>query len=135
MTMAGNTKLMGFTPDGKVQLERWGTKITIFVSPDSLDSIRRACYTELPKKPSQKERDGFDECSIHYDEYVGRVHMVLDIESAAGLADALDRGCSPLGSDDVHEKVSNWASRLRSSVKTHHDYHNTEGEPGVADET
>ena len=133
MSMAGNTKLMGFTPDGKVQLERWGVKVPIFVSPDSLDSIRRACYTLLPKKPSQRGRDDL-ECSIYYDEHVGRVHLVMDVESAAGLAECLERyaQCFPLG--EMYEKALSWSPRLKSAVEAHHDYHNTNREPGVDDE-
>jgi len=134
--MAGNTKLMGFTPEGKVQLERWGCKAVVSVSPDSLSALRRACYTELPKKPTQRRRDDISGWDVSYDEQVGRILLDLDVEKATILADlvAYRAAHSEELTDDLAEMLSCWASNLMSSVQAHHDYLNKDGEPGVADD-
>jgi len=125
--MAGNTKFMGFTPDGKVQLERWGGKSTVAVSPESLSALRVACYSELPKGPQQRRRDDLDDFHVGYDEQVGRVRVDMDPATAAYLADRLEF----FRDDEVVEKIAPWANDLRVAVQAHHDYHNTDGEPGI----
>lgn len=123
--MAGNTKLKGFTPEGKVQLERWGSKTLVVVSGGSLEALRKACYEDLPKKPDQ----GNDACidHIYYDEHLGSVRMVLGIESASYLADCLE-SVAPF---EGYENMGGWSTRLRKAVQDHYDYHNRDGEPGV----
>lgn len=126
--MAGNTKLMGFTPEGKVQLERWGGTATVMVSPESVAALRNACYSELPKKPGGKS--DLDVCHVSYDEHVGRVHVELDIDSAALLADCLESSSG----FEKYEELESWSGRLKKAIQAHYDYHNREGEPGVTDD-
>jgi len=125
--MAGNTKFMGFTPDGKVQLERWKGKAIVDVSPESLSALRTACYQELPKQPDQRRRDDLDEFNAHYDDNVGRVVVDMDPEAAKYLASQL----AFFRDSEVVERVEPWVHSLNEAVQAHHDYHNKEGEPGV----
>jgi hypothetical protein len=119
--MAGNTKFIGFSPDGMVQLERWGGKAMIEISKESLNALRAACYNGLPKNPpAQLHSTG---THVEYDEERGRVEILLDPEKALQLANAIE------GWD------LNLASDLKFAYEAHLNFHDTSKEPGVNERT
>jgi len=142
--MAGNTKLVGFSPrpegivgiGGVVVLERWGERRSVGVSASSLGAIRKAC-SQLPTQPPKGRSD--DSFDVSYDESVGRIHLDLDAATAYFLAELLegrlveDPGEVEELNDRAEERVRSWIHSLKASVQAHEDYHSVEGEPGVED--
>lgn len=127
--MAGNTKLLGFTPNGKLTLSRWGKDVIIDVSPGSLSAIREACTSKLPIKP----RDQLRTLSFNaeYDESIGSVELRLSPDVAAKFVDIM-RAWRDEGRDGAG-KAGAWAEEIKNCCQAHTDYHSTEGEPGVED--
>lgn len=126
--MAGNTKLVGFIEGNKVQLQRWGGKVTVPLDAESHAALRRACYDELPKNPKQWNAGLRNDFEAKYNEDYGRVGVDLSVETAAYLADMLEI----LVKDnlDAVEKVKPWAASLREAIQAHKDFHDKD-EPGV----
>lgn len=129
--MAGNTKLIGFLPNNRIQLERWGTTVGVALSVDSIDALRLALQRDLPQKPHQGRAGHLDEFASRYDEGVGRASLSLSIDTAAYLADLLD--VMVKGNVQAMDKVRPWIEGLHAIVQAHADFHNT-NEPGVASE-
>ena len=141
--MAGNTKLIGFGSNGVVELERWGGKAKVVVSKESLETLRAACYQQLPKAPKQNGEGSQDDFNVAYDSSVGRVRLDLDTVTAGELAAFLQfgleefQGCdsgtgeSLGGVKKLNERVPSWIRDLKETVQAHEDYLNTEDEPGV----
>lgn len=133
--MAGNTKLIGFTPDGKVQLERWGIKVVVKVSERSLMFMRNACYQQLPSKPQQRKRDDLDDFNVQYDTDVGRIRLDLDVQTAEALAKRLESSQAKffVFRRAGAKRVGAWIHSLKDAVQAHLDFHNASGEPGIDD--
>jgi hypothetical protein len=141
--MAGNTKLIGFGANGVVELERWGGKTKAVVSKESLETLRSACYQQLPKSPTQKPGEGRDDFNVAYNSSVGRIGVDLDTVTAGELASFLQFALEEFqGCDDgtgealggirkLNERVPTWISDLKDAVQAHEDYLNTDDEPGV----
>jgi hypothetical protein len=130
--MSGNTKLVGFLPGDALQLERWGEKVAVGVTKESMINIRNACQS-LPKSPpEQHDYNGFN---VQYDKSVGRVLVDMDPSTAEALAKRVEAAAITLHllSHEEVQKAESWVHRLRAVVKAHEDYHGTEGEPGVED--
>jgi len=128
--MAGNTKLVGFLDNHRIQLERWGVKVAVSLDTGSAEAIRTACFYELPKKPNQRPSTHLESFVCAYDQDRGRVGLNLDPETASYLADLLE----VLVKNDVNamDKVRPWIEKLRGSVQAHTDYHSGKDEPGAA---
>lgn len=129
--MAGNTKLRGFLDNDQIQLERWGTVITVQLNPTAIMALRQACFNELPVRPLQYGMKRPAEFSAEYDPITACVRANLSVEAAGYLSDLLD----VLVKDDVQamSKVRPWADTLRTAVQAHKDYYSL-NEPGVSDE-
>jgi hypothetical protein len=129
--MAGNTKFIGFLSDNRIQLERWGSKVLVLLSPESIDSLRVAVQRDLPPKPYQGRADHLSDMKVEYDTSVGRAVANMDIATAAYLSDLLE----VMVKNDVQamDKVKPWVEELRAVVQAHADFHNTK-EPGVDSE-
>lgn len=134
--MAGNTKFMGFSPDGMVKLTRWGGEAMIEISKESVASLRIACFDGLPKKPPLHTVVS-KPLRINYDETTGAVVMVLDPFDAEKIMSVL------VGADAEGEQIYKTATievakaaseKIKDAVQAHHDFINTDGEPGVESE-
>ncbi len=121
--MAGNTKLIGFTPSGDVQLERWGEVATVVVSQDSLRSLREACFDDLPKRPPRRE-EHLSGVAVSYSKQLGIINMEMAPDQATELMGILTT-CEVKPFPTV-------VARLEKCVKEHLDYTDI-GEPGVED--
>lgn len=144
--MAGNTKLVGFSPrpdgivgiGGVIVLERWGDKKSVGVSASSLSALRKACSL-LPEQPPRGRDNDTDSFRVRYDESVGRIHLDLGTDAAHFLAQLIegrlaeDPGELEVLNNRSEEKVRSWIHSLKASVQAHEDYHSVEGEPGVED--
>lgn len=86
--MAGNTKLMGFSPDGLLVFQRWGMKSAITVSKESLEAIRHACIHVLPAECPQKEWT-LGDITVNYREDYGRIVIEMSPDAADELAELL----------------------------------------------
>ena len=116
--MAGNTKLMGFTPQGEIELERWGDRTKVYISEKSLYAIRKACYAVLPKKPKEPVTPAnLKEIHVEYDETTGRIKANFSIGAAERLV-------------DYTECDEGLATLLREAVVTHRMYLEHKSEPG-----
>ena len=131
--MAGNTKLRGFTPDGKVQLERWGSSIIVEVSKDSLTHLRDACFTQLPKKPP-KQTKLIGDMDTKYDSNCGRVNVSMTPHIASLLSEFLSDMLKELDEPSISLTVITTLSELNESllqaVEKHKEYISID-EPGV----
>ena len=123
--MAGNTKLLGFSPDGKVQLERWGGKASVSISADSLDALRRVCSTELPMVSDMTHR--LSDVTVGYSGQFGRVSIEMTPALARELA-------SSLGDDDhgLSEDLREMVPLLYKAAKDHEEYISAHDEPGLS---
>ena len=86
--MAGNTKLVGFSPKGEIVLERWGVKTKLQVSPESMGSIRHACIHKLPAECPQAEWD-LGDVTVNYREDFGRIVIEMSPETADDFSEFL----------------------------------------------
>lgn len=122
--MAGNTKLIGFSNDGELVLERWGKRAKVSVSEPSLTAVRHACSNALPSKPNVP----FRTCSsaVGYDSTYGRVSVELSPEFAKKLCDYIDKG--PGWKEEL--KLDDMAEGIKEALEEHRNYTNTD-EPGV----
>lgn len=127
--MAGNTKLMGLLPNDSIQLERWGKKVAVGITSESMINIRNALAT-LPSKPPEQQ-DGNNGFNVRYDERVGRIHVVMDIGTARDVASVLGDVEGSLLTEAGTSIVQSWVHSLKEAVQAHLDYHNIEEEPGV----
>ena len=136
--MAGNTKLLGFSPrtgdvGGIVNLERWGKKVAVEISHGSVVAIRAGC-AELPDKPPEQQNGGND-FKASYDESVGRVLVDMDPMVASYVVAALKDGADGYGprfGPDA-SRTWPWIHLVEAAIEAHKKYHNVEGEPGVED--
>jgi len=133
--MAGNTKLVGFGPrkkgvPGVIHLSRWDGRTTVTVSEESLESLREACYKDLPQQPQQGKRDDLDDFRVQYDESVGRIHMDMVPMHAEALS-LLLQDCLENDVPLNHEILGSWIHSLKDAIQAHEDYHNKNGEPGI----
>jgi hypothetical protein len=126
--MAGNTKLVGFLNDNRVQLERWGVRTIVPLDGSSVESLRAACINDLPRRPVQPSAENND-FRAAYDSALGRISIVLSVDAAAYLSDLLD----VLVKDNVQAmtKVRPWVEALHAAVQAHKDFHTYEDEPGA----
>lgn len=137
--MAGNTKLIGFGArnpgkPGVIQLERWKGKVNVTISEASLESIRKACYEDLPEESTQRGRGDLEDFHLYYDEDVGRVIISILPSEAQKLSEVLNSHSEQwVDTPEIVEKVGFWVSELERGAQDHIDYHNAEGEPGVKD--
>jgi hypothetical protein len=134
--MAGNTKLVGFSPrpegvGGVVNLERWGGKVTAEISEGSLESLREAC-TKLPSGPPPGSGDGRGYFNVWYNKSVGRICTDMQPASAVALASLL-KDCIELDVPLNHDVLREWSHSLEAAAKAHEEYCDSEGEPGVKD--
>ena len=135
--MAGNTKLLGFLPGNAVQIERWGKKLAVGLTKESMINLRNA-VTGLPTKPPE-QKDDSDSFNVRYDERVGRVRVDMDTETAHFVAGLLTERITPhpetvaVLNNSAEERIWSWVHSLRAAVRAHEDYHNAQGEPGVQD--
>lgn len=128
--MAGNTKFVGFLNDNRVQLERWGVRAIVPLDPGAIESLRAACFNELPQRPSQQGAEHLADFRADYDSSVGRVRVNLSVDAAGYLSDLLD--VLVKGDVQAMSKVRPWAELLHAAVQAHKDFHTYEDEPGVA---
>ena len=131
--MAGNTKLIGFGVSdstdpggGGITLERWGKKINVMVSTESINKLRDACYTQLPQVPIQHGLGHLDDFALQYDEPTGRITAIITPEEAGRIITVLEtiEGCSS-------KRIRFWIDSLKGKVRAHKDYLSMEGEPGI----
>jgi hypothetical protein len=133
--MAGNTKLRGLGADNTIELERWGVRVKVPLDGQSMRSLRKALYEELPVKPSPKERKE----EISYDAITGKIQMTLDPEAAQFLCELVAEESSywtscPTkreGDERRKEHAEFWTKGLNAALAAHEAYTDTEGEPGV----
>jgi hypothetical protein len=123
--MAGNTKLLGLSPDNSINLSRWGKEVKVRITKESMLNIRNA-LAGLPSKPPEQSNDS-NSFKVHYDESVGRVLVDMDPATAMALVDKLEF----FRDEEVVEELGPWVHSLRAATKAHEDYHNVQGEPGV----
>lgn len=116
--MAGNTKLMGFAPDGTLTLARWGEQVSCKISLVSIGKIRKLCYEALPMSPPRKSFLHASDFVVEYQEDTGRVRVDMSIGRAEELV-------------DIGELMTSESVTLRGAVEDHHKFHETENEPGV----
>lgn len=86
--MAGNTKLMGFAPSGDLVFERWGKKVKVKVSPESVETIRHACIHLLPAECPQRDWT-LGDVTVDYREDFGRITIEMSPETADEFAEFL----------------------------------------------
>lgn len=86
--MAGNTKLIGFTPGGDIVLERWGERARATVGPEGLEAIRHACIHVLPAECPQAEWD-LGDVTVNYREDFGRIVIEMSPETADDFSEFL----------------------------------------------
>lgn len=129
--MAGNTKLVGFLSDNRIQLERWGTSATIQLDDESVQAIRRACFEQLPQRPTQSSSDHLDDFGVRYDSGVGRIQLELSTDAASLLADLLDVVMNKTqAGEEERRTVQPYVDAIRKAVQAHKDFHDR-CEPGV----
>ena len=130
--MAGNTKLMGFSPDGVVQLQRWGGTVTTKMSPSSVGKLEQACR-DLPTKPKQVSPLP---AQVTYSEEFGYFEAQFGREEAEKLAKllrfAIHKG-QILGKSYVSAGIR-WVDELVEAMEDMDVYLNTQDEPGVDDD-
>ena len=136
--MAGNTKLLGFAPDGTVLLQRWGKKASVKLPAESIQILRDACYNDLPKKPAGQFIP-ITEFRAQYDERTGTIEIEVSAGAASKVAKALgiisfahqhsvgDQKQNP----ESAEELKGWSARLEDLVAEHKRYLDTKDEPGV----
>ena len=129
--MAGNTKLLGLSPDNSINLSRWGKEVKVEITKESMLNIRNA-LADLPSKPPEQNNDGND-FKARYDESVGRVLVDMDPTVALYVAEALKDGADGYGprfGPDA-SRTWPWIHLVEAAAQAHKDFHSTEGEPGV----
>lgn len=93
--MAGNTKFIGFNftkagePTDEVFLERWGRRVSVAISPESVAKLRDACFHELPKAPRGRNKGFWLDFNASFDE--------------SGSSGAIEVKLSPDGAKKLHE--------------------------------
>jgi hypothetical protein len=131
--MAGNTKLVGLSPDNSINLSRWGKEVKVGITKESMFNLRNA-LADLPDKPPEQQNGGND-FKASYDESVGRVLVDMDPMVAhyvvAALKDGAD-GYGPRFGPDA-SRTWPWIHLVEAAIEAHKKYHSTEGEPGVKD--
>lgn len=130
--MSGNTKLVGFLNDNRVQLERWGVRAVVQLDPQSVDLLRAACFNDLPGHPIQKRTENLAAFRSVYDAATGRIHIYLSVNVAKCLGDLLVN----LAKEGTHTspEISVWAENLLKAVQDYKDTLSRKDEPGVSDE-
>jgi hypothetical protein len=127
MTMAGNTKLMGFGTDGTVELQRWGGRAPVELPPVAIEALRKACYEILPKNPPQRVEDKSPDFEARYSEDTGLVCVSMRPHIALLISKVLE-GVDQDGEYDSMFAV--WVDKLATCFKAHQDYIGVD-EPGV----
>jgi hypothetical protein len=129
--MAGNTKLIGFATESKVVLQRWGKKVTVQLTPSSVDALLEACRNELPKNPVGQASSLLD-FRAEYHESTGTIELRLSSGVAKKISAALhDASVSRLSPPEDPDEMEGWSARLKELVTEHEEYLNTKDEPGV----
>jgi len=123
--MAGNTKLMGFAPNGKIQLERWGKSVEVKISNNSMKLIRDICTSELPTHPPDPP-GGLSDANAGYNSAMGRVFIELTPRLAEEVASILDDMRTIIQNDATLELPG----QIRRAVVAHKEFVNRD-EPGL----
>lgn len=141
--MAGNTKFMGFgvseegSSTGLVHLERWGGKTSVPVSADSLNSLRKACYQDLPKAPPKEGKGVWTDFNAAFDDtgLSDGIDVKLSATGAALLREVLDAATIYAGSSSLSETelsfVKDSLSILDKAISERDRCFNSLDEPGV----
>ena len=97
--------------------------------------LRNACYQQLPSKPQQGKRDDLGDFNVRYNTDYGRIRVDLDVQTAEALAKRLEASQAKffVFSRAGAKRVDAWIHSLKDAVQAHHDFHSTQGEPGIDD--
>jgi hypothetical protein len=136
--MAGNTKLVGFLSDNRLRLERWGGMATVQLDARAVESLRSACFNQLPQRPPVSGAEHLPDFRAQYDSSVGRVHVDLSPDAASNLAKLLDNlVVSTEWPVDITQpslvEMVEIVKLLQEAVQAHVDFHTYKDEPGVED--
>jgi hypothetical protein len=142
--MAGNTKLVGFGVSdletneegfvakgltGAIHLERWGEKVEVPISPESLKAIRFSCYEQLPMRPPPKVH--MLGLQVGFDPTMGMIALGIssdDAEKVIGLLEAARANTDELENSDLAEGI---IAELKLAAKDRDNFHSSSGEPGL----
>lgn len=129
--MAGNTKLIGFSPDNVVTLERWGKRACVHLPAQAVDDLRGACR-RLPSSPGVPESK---DIHVQYSERTGQVLVEMSPYEARQLSMLLahfrDMAELPNWSSVLENLVTSFPQQLTGAARDHDLYVNTNDEPGI----
>lgn len=123
--MAGNTKLLGFSPNGALTLQRWGKVAIVEVGEEAVEKVMRACRDDLPSAPPEQEP--VEDFLAGFDHQVGCVRVAMDMKTASAVADAMF--CSTNPPFDTPE-LREWQRRLEVALSDWRRYQDKR-EPGI----
>lgn len=132
--MAGNTKLIGFVPGGKVRLERWGVYENVEIGDEAVEALREVCKEKLPSEPPVQHPEklgvGF---LVTYDYNLGCIRLALYVDEAARLNDCIACAAGDHSAADKVdvEELMRWRDKIEAALQAYRD-HRDRKEPGIA---
>ena len=130
--MAGNTKLMGFLKDNRIQLERWGVTEIVTLPESATRAIREACFQKLPRTaPSFIKEPGWNRAE--YDKPTGTGVLCCTIETVGKLLTYLKAHVVEVDVDQTLTRQEHqfWISELEELLEEHRQYNDRANEPGI----